>query len=228
MSLPMTDLLSNSANASLHELAAEDARQALSPLKQRREQVLASMQAFTIQDDEDVRRAADKVALAQALIDASDEALKPIGGPFQEASHAVRTAALNFTDDLKAAKVRANQAINAFRDRQREAAAKAANEQREREAELRRKAGMEATPAAPVRAGDVKLAPTRSDYRANVHDRRVTKVSIEDARALPDTILKSPGVVKALETAVRQMAKLTTDIPGATVEFDQSSSVKVN
>jgi hypothetical protein len=222
-------LLSNSANVPLEEMAAEDARLAIAPLQERQKQVIEALgKSQTIADDEELRRAADKLALSKALIEASDTALEPIGGPYRNAAFAVRNVALTFTEPLKSAESRVRAAMDAFRDRQRQAAAKAANEQAQRERELRIQAGLAVQEKpAEVKPADVRLGSVRSDYRAQVFDRKVTKVAIVDPRALPDEVLNSPGVTRALETAVRQLAKLKTDIPGATVEFDQAASVKV-
>lgn len=219
-------LHSNSAAVPLEVQAAEEAALALEPLKPRRDQLIEALGKVSIADDEDVRRATDKIVLAQALRESADARLQPIGTPYREANHAVRTAALNFTDTLKEAELRVGQAIAAFRKRQREAAARAKNEQAAREAELREKAGLESAPVAETKAADIKLAPVRSDYRGQVFDRKVLRVTINDVRALPDTVLQSAGVIAALESAVRQLAKLTRDIPGATIEDDLTSNVK--
>jgi hypothetical protein len=222
----MTDQLSNFA-AAMPEQAAEEARAAIASLRARRQQLLDSLAAVDVKDDEDLRRAIDKIVLAKACREAADAALEPIAKPHREATHAIATVALGFVGELKVAERKAQQSIDAFRTRQREAAARAANEQAEREAELRRQAGIErAAKAAEVKPADVRLGSVRSDYRGQVFDRKVLKATITDPRALPDTILNAPGVISAMETAVRRLAGLTSDIPGATVEYEQKSTVK--
>lgn len=220
--------ISNIDNVPLQEVAREEARLALQPFEARRDALLKALENPKVEDDEDIRRASDKIGMARALREAADGAIDPVHGPYRDGASAVRNVAANFCGTLKGAEVRAQQAIDACRARQREAAAKARNEQREREAELRARAGL-AVPAAavaPVRPADVKLENVRSDYGTQVFDRTVDLVRIVDPRALPDTILKSPGVTEALEKAVRQMAKLTRDIPGAEITTDKASSIK--
>lgn len=219
-------LLSNIAAVPLAERSAEDAQVAIAALKPRRQQLLDALAAVDVRDDEDMRRAIDKIVLAKALRDAADAALRPIGDPLKDAVHAVSNVAANFVEALRAAERKAQQSINAFRSRQREAAAKAANRQAEREAELRRNAGLESCDAAPIKPADVRLPSARSDYRGQAFDRRVLKVTITDPRALPDTILDASAVRAAMESAVRRLAALSRDIPGATIEDDQKSTVK--
>lgn len=221
--------ISNIDNVPLQEVAAEEARMALQPLEQRRAALLDALANVSIADDEDMRRTSDKIALSRACREAADSAIEPVNGPYRESSSAVRNAAANFCGPLKGAEQRAQQAIDACRTRQREAAAKARNEQLRIEAELRRQAGIETSskPVAPVRAADVKLESVRGDLGSQIFDRKVEQVRILDPRALPDTILKSPAVTEALERAVRQLAKLTKDIPGAEIISDQATSVKV-
>ncbi len=228
----MNDLpppLSNIDNVPLEEVAAEEARLVLAPLDQRRADLLKALDNVTVADEEDMRRVADKIALAAACREAADERIAPILRPYAASSGAVRNVAANFCGALKGRETAAQTAINAFRKRQREAAAKARNEQLEREALLRANAGLAPDPAAPVevKASDVRLESVRGDYRTQVFDRAVVVVKIIDPRALPDLILKSPAVTEALEKAVRQMAKMTKDIPGAEVTDDRASSVKV-
>lgn len=220
--------LSNIDNVPLQEVAAEEARLALQPYNARRDALLKSLENVTVADDEDIRRTSDKIAMARALREAADGAIEPVQGPYRDGSTAVRNVAANFCGTLKGAEQRAQAAIDDCRARQREAAAKARNEQRAREAELRARAGLDvpAASVAPVRAADVQLENIRSDLGSQVFDRKVDHVSIVDPRALPDTILKSPGVTEALERAVRQMAKLTKDIPGALITTDKASSIK--
>lgn len=224
-------LLSNSAAVPLAEQAGEEARNAVMALKPRRLELLASLQSVDVKDDEEMRRAIDKIVLSKALRDAADAALQPIGTPYHDASQAVRNVADDFQVALKQAERTAQQSIDAFRSRQREAAAQRANEQRRREHELRVQAGLvkepeKAAEIATVKPADVRLGSTRSDYRGQVFDRKVVKVTITDPRLLPDDVLTSPNVTKALEAAVRIKAKLTRDIPGATIEDDQKSTVK--
>ncbi len=222
------DFLSNSAAVPLAELAVDEARVALEPLQQRRSALHDVLSKTQINDDEDLRRAADKIALSVALREEAERRLDPIRTPYADAGIAVRNVQQNFSSDLSVAEREVQGKINAFRARQREAAALRANEQRAREAELRRKAGLDQTPAAaPVKASDVKLQSARSDFGAQVFDRKVITVSIVDPRALPDTILKSPGVIEAMEKAVRKMASLTRDIPGAKIDDGLTSNVKV-
>lgn len=221
-------LLSNSEAVPLQEQAAEEARMALEPLSGRKEALLAALGAVDVKDDEDMRRAVDKIVLSKALREHADGSLAPIGRPYQEAIHAVRSTAGSFLDPLRQVEQKAQQSIDAYRRRQREAAARSKTEQEERERQLRIKAGLEAPPepAAPVKAADVKLSSVRSDYRGQVFDRKVTNVTITDPRALPDTILKAPAVIAAMESAARRLATLTRDIPGAEIEDDRKSSVK--
>lgn len=220
-------LLSNMDAVPLEVIAAEEARIALSPLEKRKDDLVARLANVTISDEEEMKRTVDVIAMARAVREESDRLLEPIGAPYRDSGAAVRNVAMNFTTQLKNREIDAQNAINAFRKRQREAAAAAKNEQLEAEAELRRQANLAPVQAAPVTQADMRLESVRSDYRGQVFDRKVIIVSIVDARALPDTILKSPGVIAALETAVRQMAKLTRDIPGAKIEDDQASNVKV-
>lgn len=223
----MTDLLSNSAAVPLAEIAAEEARLALFPHQQRRADLIDALQKVDVRDEEEMRRAVDKIALSSALRREAETKVEPIGAPYREAGNAVRGVALNFLDPLRLAEQAAHRSINEFRARQRQAAADAKNAQLAREAELRRQAGLEVEQPALVRPEDVHLAPARSDYRGQVFDRRTTTVTILDPRLLPDEVLKSPGVTAALETAVRRLSTLTRDIPGALLEDGKASSVKV-
>lgn len=219
-------LISNTASVPLEEQAREEARLAVAPHQPRQEALLAALAAVDVQDDEDMKRAIDKIALSRALRTNVDNLLQPVGNPYRDATHAVHVVAIRFLDPLKINEQRAQQSIDAFRKRVREAAAARANEQAEREQALRREAGLESQPVAPVRAADVRLSSTRSDYRGQAFDRKVIIVRIVDVRKLPDTVLNSPGVIEACERAVRQMAKLTKDIPGAEIEDDQATSIK--
>lgn len=219
--------LSNIDNVPLAEVAREEATLALAPIKQRRDDLIAALtKVDSIHDEESMRRATDKIALAAACREDADTRLDPIGTPYRESNTAVRNVAIEFTGPLRKAELAVHDQISAFRRRQREAAAKAKTEQQEREAELRRKAGLAAPVQAPVRQADIRLEPVRSDYRGQVFDRAKVVVSIVDPRILPDTILKAPAVIAALETAVRQLARLTREIPGAKIEDDRTSSVK--
>jgi hypothetical protein len=221
-------LLSNVAAVPLAEQAAEEARLALAPHQPRREQLLTALAGVNVTDDEDLRRAVDKIALSRSLRESAVVAVQPITTPYREAWQSARGVEIQFVDPLHIKEQDAQRSIDAFRGRQRAAAATAANEQRAAEDRLRTQAGLESpAPAAPVKAADVKLPSVRSDYRGQVFDRKIIKVRIVDPRLLPDTILNAPGVTAALEVAVRQMAKLTRDIPGAEIEDDQASSVKV-
>lgn len=221
-------LISNFATA-LSEQAAEEARLAIAPFQTRREALLESLAGVDVKDDEDLRRAIDKIILSQALREHADATLQPIGTPYREAVHAVGTVAGEFLRDLKDAERKAQKSIDAFRGRQREAAAKARNEQAEIEERLRIEAGL-ATAADRVEkkatAADVRLAPVRSDFRGQAFDRKVVKITITDPRLLPDAVLNAPGVTAALESAVRQLAKLTRSIPGALLEDDFKTNVK--
>lgn len=220
----MTEL-SNFAN-SIAAQAREEAELAIAPFQNRADQLVAALLAVDVKDDEDMRRAVDKLALAKALREAADAALQPIGRPYRDASHAVVTIGGAFMARLMEQERHATRQIDGFRTRQREAAARARNEQEERERELRRQAGLEVVETAPIQAAEVRLPSVRSDYRGHAFDRKVLKVQITDPRALPDEVLKSPGVTAALETAVRRLAGLTRDIPGATVTDDLKTSVK--
>jgi hypothetical protein len=73
----MTDQLSNFA-AAMPEQAAEEARAAIASLRARRQQLLDSLAAVDVKDDEDLRRAIDKIVLAKACREAADAALEPI------------------------------------------------------------------------------------------------------------------------------------------------------
>lgn len=222
-------LLSNVAATPAEVIAAEEARMAIAPLKPRKNEILAALANVQVSDDEDMRRAMDKIAIARAVREESDTRLDPVGRPYRDSAHAVRQVALQFTDPLEAAEKEAQRRIGAYRARQREAAAAAAEQQRLKEAELRKNAGLAPDPAAaaPIRAADVRLGSQRSDYRAQAFDRKITHVRIIDPRMLPDAILKAPAVTEALERAVRQLSKLTKTIPGAEVTDDQATSVKV-
>lgn len=202
---------------------------ALSPLLQRRDDLVDALEKVSISDEEELRRAVDKIALARAVREEADRRLEPIGGPYTRASIAVRNAGTTFASKLKTAEQAVQRKIDGFRSRQRQAAARAKDEQRQREAALRADAGLPPDPVAaePVKASDVRLESVRSDYRGQVFDRKVLIVRIVDPRLLPDTILKAPAVTEALEKAVRKLAALTRDIPGAEIEDDQASSVKV-
>jgi hypothetical protein len=219
-------LISNIAAVPLYERAAEEAALALAPYQKRHDDLLAALAAVDVKDDEDMKRAVDKIALARALRENADALLQPIGLPYQEAAHAVRVVAVRFLDPLRIKERDAQRSIEAFRKRVREAAAIAANEQAAREAELRKAAGLESGPVEQVRAADVRLPSARSDYRGQVFDRKVIHVRIVNVRALPDDVLNAPGVLEALERAVRVKAKLTRDIPGAEITDDLACSVK--
>lgn len=219
-------LLSNSAAVPLAEQAGEEAMLALAPFEPRRDKLLEALAGVTVGDDEDMKRAIDKIVLSKALRDAADAALQPIGTPYKDATHAVANVAHGFVAALRDAEKRAQYLIDAFRARQRVAAAKAKTEQAESEALLRRQAGLEAPTVVPVKPSDVRLGSARSDYRGQVFDRKVLKVTITDPRALPDTVLNAPGVTAALESAVRQLARLDRNIPGALIEDDQKSTIK--
>jgi hypothetical protein len=219
-------LISNSAAVPLAEQAREEVRLAIAPFKTRQEQLLAALDGVDVKDDEEMRRAVDKIALSRALRENVDGLLQPVGQPYRDAAHAVRATAMAFLDPLQIKEQDAQRSIDAFRKRVRERAAAAANEQAAREAELRKAAGLESGPVEQVRAADVRLPSARSDYRGQVFDRKVINVRIVDVRLLPDTVLKSAGVIEACERAVRKLAALTRDIPGAEIEDDQKSSVK--
>ena len=225
----MSDHLFSNFAAALPDQAAEEARLAIAEFGPRRQQLLDALAAVDVKDDEDARRAIDKIVLSKALREAADNRLQPVGTPYRDATHAVGNVARGFLDDLAAAERRAQASIDAFRARQRAAAAQAQNEQRERERQLRIEAGLE-SPAAPapepVKAADVRLTATRSDYRGQAFDRKVLKVTITDPRALPDEVLNAPAVRDALERAVRRLAGLTRNIPGAVLEDDVKTNVK--
>lgn len=223
----MTDgFLSNSAMG-MAAGAADEARVALQPLQERADALAAALKNVNIRDEEDLRRTADKIALSRALREEADKRLDPIRTPYRDSDVAVRNVGSTFASKLAPGERDAQNAINSFRARQREAAAKAKQDQLDREAQLRKEAGLDAPAAPQVRAADVKLESVRGDLRSQVFDRAVIEVRIVDPRALPDTILNAPGVVQALEKAVRQMAKLTKDITGAEITDGQASSVKV-
>lgn len=217
---------SNSANAPLHEIAGDEARNALLPFEQRRQALLESLEKRQVTDDEDLRRAADTISLSEALREEADRRVEEVRQPYHVSASAVRNAGLMFATPLQIAERDVRERINAFRNRQREAAARAKNAQAEKEAELRRQAGLDTPAAAPIAAKDVRLPSARGDYRAQVYDRKTTEVKITNPRLLPDTVLKAPGVIAAMETAVRQLAKLTKDIPGAEVETGLGTSIK--
>jgi hypothetical protein len=222
-------LLSNVDATPAEVIAAEEARLAVAPLEPRRKEILAALEKVQVEDDEDMRRAMDKIAIARAVRDESDVKLDPVGKPYRDSAHAVRQVALQFTDPLKRAEDEVQRRISAYRGRQREAAAAAAEAQRIKEAELREKAGLAPDPAAaaPIRPADIRLGSSRSDYRAQAFDRKIVHVRIINPRLLPDEVLNSPGVTEALERAVRRLAGLTKTIPGAEVTDDQATSVKV-
>jgi hypothetical protein len=222
----MSEPLLSNFQAALAEQAGEEARLAIAEFQPRRQQLLEALGKVDVRDDEDMRRAIDKIVLSKALRETADAKLQPIGTPYRDAVHSVANVALGFVDELKRAERAAQKSIDAFRARQREAAARAKNEQREREEALRREAGLESTRSEPVKASDVRLGSARSDYRGQVFDRKVLKVTITDPRALPDTVLNAPAVIAAMESAVRRLAGLTRDIPGASIEDEQKSTVK--
>jgi hypothetical protein len=221
----VNDRLSNFAN-SLASQAREEAELALAPFEPRQQGLRAALYAVDVKDDEDLRRAIDKISLSKALREAADAALQPIGEPYRDASHAVSTVASLFLADLKNMEAHALRSIESFRTRQREAAAKAKNEQAERERKLREQAGLKSQPMLPVKPAEVRLGSVRSDYRGHAFDRKTLKVTITDVRALPDDILNAPYVIEALTRAVRTKASLTRDIPGATIEDDLKTNVK--
>jgi hypothetical protein len=222
----LTDRPLSNFNAALAEQAGEEARLALAPFEPRRQGLRAALYAVDVKDDEDLRRAIDKISLSKALREAADAALQPIGKPYREAAHAVASAASAFMADLLGNERHAYRSIESFRSRQREAAAQAKNDQAERERLLRQQAGLESTPALPIKPADIRLGSVRSDYRGQVFDRKVLHITITDPRLLPDDVLNAPFVIDALIRAVRTKAALTRDIPGATIEDDQKSTVK--
>lgn len=70
-------------------------------------------------------------------------------------------------------------------------------------------------PVPQVRPEDIKLGVARGELGSKVSDQDRREWRITDARKLPDTVLNAAAVQKAILQAVKQLARLTTDIPGA-------------
>lgn len=214
----------------MRERAAEDARLALADMLPRQQELLAACGRAVVEDDETIRRAGDQVGLCNAWMEEAERRANDVRQPYSEAVDAVDAQAERVLAPMRAAIQRLKERVAQCRKDMRARAAAQATEQRQIEAQLRARAAGTTSPA-PVRVEEVKpaeiqLEKVRGDYGSRVFDRKIWKATIVDARVLPDTILKAPDVVAALEKAVLRLHKLQPEIPGATVEQDFATSVR--
>lgn len=210
------------------EFAAEQVESALAPYVDRRDQLHGALKETAVETDDDEIAALDRITLAKALLEESAARAADIAAPYERAHTTVKSRLDRWRRGLQFEVEEVTRKVSAHRDRRRAAAEKARREQEERERELRRAAKLDVVEERPaVKRAPVKLESTRGDYQGVAFDRKTIEVTIDDPRALPDTILKSEGVTKALETACRQLARLDKNIPGATITEGVATSVKV-
>lgn len=190
------------------------------------ERYIRSADSQLVRSREEAGDAADTIKLADAVWDQIKEKRIEISDPYREA-HSVAIAKANeFWFDADAAMQRLKTRVKAFRHREREEILKQEREQAEEEARLREAAGI-TTPPVPAASIPVvpKAKPIVGDMGGRVMDEERKHYVIEDVTLIPDFILRSPKVTKAITEVVKDFAKHMLEIPGVRIETSQSSKV---
>lgn len=235
----------------LREAAALDIEERLAAYAERKKGILASAQRVVVNDNETTGRAADFIAICQTFLEHVEVERRNAKEPYDAAKATIQGKVAAFIEEILVAIATVQAQIKAFRDTERtrqqealrkqraeEAKLRAAADQRKRQTELdeaAKKAGelpvssapsVEPAPAEPVRPTDVSLPVARGDYGSKVKDKVEKTFRITDVRALPDTILNAPKVRAAMMAAIKQLARLQTEISGVEIDDAVTDSIR--
>lgn len=211
----------------LSEVAAMEIEERLAEFAERKKGILASLERVTVVDNETTGAAADFKTICQTFLNKVDVERREAKEPYDSAVTVIQSKVAAFTEPVQEAIRTVDQKIRDFRDDQRARQRKRLKEQREEEARLRaaaaarQKGELPIDPPAPapeVKPTEISLPVARGDYGSKVKDKVEKTYRIVDVRALPDTILDSPKVRSAMLAAIKQLARLQSEIPGVEVD----------
>lgn len=207
------------------EQALLEVEEMLAEFEGQPERYIRSADSQLVRTREEAGDAADTLKLADTIWQKIKDRRVEITDPYRDAHSAAIEKVNRFWFEADAAMKRLKVRINAFREREREQIATQQREQAEEEARLREAAGN--SPPAPAASQPVapKPKPIVGDYGGRVMDGEQKVYTIEDVQLVPDFILKSPKVTKAITDVAKDFGKHMLEIPGIRIDTIQTSKV---
>lgn len=210
----------------------------LTPYAQRRDELVASANKFTvIRDRIDAAKATDIIGIGKAVGDLVDAERRKITDPHYDTFRSVNDHVANFWSPAAEAIAGLVAKMDTFADEEDARIKRQEDETRAHEDEIRRQreAPAAAAPAAPQaiparpRApapSPAKRRPVRGDYGFSAHANDVDVIEIVDVHQIPDMVLLSDPVIAAITAAVRPMVAKGMRVPGLKVTKAKRTTVK--
>lgn len=223
---------------SIKEQALLDGAEALKPLLDRAEELLASAEKAKADDADSAGKCSDLVRMIRACDKALDDKRKEVEKPYAEAAKVFIEIPRAAKFKLSGAKTKLTEMVAEFdrKERQRlkeeqeeKDAAEAANA-----AQLQQRAaamGIDLPAEEPAAEQPRSTKPVRSfqsDMGSSAYTRKVEVLTVSDPYALPLAILTHPKVTEAIVSAARELRKANGGAPikGIIVTEDETTVIR--
>ena len=230
--------IGGNAPPSIKEQALLDGAEALKPLLDRAEELLASAEKAKAEDVESAGKCSDLVRMIRACDTSLDDKRKEVQAPYKAAVDVLMDMPRKAKADLASAKRKLTEMVSEFDRKERQRLKEAADAKAEQEAanaaQLSERAaamGIDLPTEEPQPEQSRSTKPVRSfqsDMGSSAYTRKVEVLTVSDPYALPLDILNHPKVNEAIISAARELRKANGGAPikGIIVTEDETTVIR--
>lgn len=203
------------------EHLADEQREALTTFAQRRDEIVASASAKNVFDRASAGDAGDIIRIARDVFERIDQDRRERTDPYRRAAEAAKGAVDEFWQPVLNALDGLRSRLKQWTDAE---DARIAAQQAEQDAEMERLRQQRlpmspmphasAQPTTPARMVPAPSRKIRGDLGATVSTVEKPKFEVVDVKLVPDWIMATPTVHRAIIQVVESMAKHAGEIPG--------------